>query len=126
MTASTPHPTDLHVGARIRLRRRALGLTQEGLATLLGLTFQQVQKYERGVNRVSASKLQAIAEAMDISVCYFFEGLPGQPVGDGATVAQMSGDFLTLPDAHEFLEVLPKTAPQIRRHLLDLARSLIR
>src|SRR5271154_1993055 len=70
-----PNPVDLHVGARIRLRRRMQGVSQERLAEALGLTFQQVQKYERGANRVSASKLYEIARALHVPVGWFFEGL---------------------------------------------------
>ena len=70
-----PNPIDLHVGARIRMRRRLLGVSQERLAEALGLTFQQVQKYERGANRVSASKLYEIARTLQTPVTYFFDGL---------------------------------------------------
>ncbi|MBX3480125.1 MAG: helix-turn-helix transcriptional regulator [Caulobacter sp.] len=73
--ADEAHPVDIHVGRRIRARRKALGVTQEGLAEALALTFQQIQKYERGANRVSASKLFAIAEALETPVGWFFEGL---------------------------------------------------
>ena len=76
-----PNPVDLHVGARIRLRRRMQGVSQEKLADALGLTFQQVQKYERGANRVSASKLYEIAAALRAPVAYFFDGL-ADPTGD--------------------------------------------
>src|SRR5436305_15092385 len=72
-----PHPVDRHVGLRIRMRRKELGVSQEKLAESLGLTFQQVQKYERAANRVSASKLWEIARALNTSVAYFYEGLPG-------------------------------------------------
>src|SRR5271163_5343803 len=77
-----PNPVDLHVGARIRLRRRMQGVSQEKLADALGLTFQQVQKYERGANRVSASKLYEIATALQAPVSYFFDGL-ADPSEDG-------------------------------------------
>src|ERR1700759_5103941 len=70
-----PNPIDVHVGSRVRLRRTLLGLSQERLAGALGLTFQQVQKYERAANRVSASKLFEIARALSTSVSYFYEGL---------------------------------------------------
>lgn len=73
------HPTDLHVGTMIRARRRKLGVSQEKLAEALKLTFQQVQKYERGANRVSASKLQEIADALDCHPGEFFEGLSLKP-----------------------------------------------
>src|SRR5579884_660298 len=80
----SPNPVDLHVGARIRMRRKSLGVSQERLADSLGLTFQQVQKYERGANRVSASKLYEIARALQTSVAYFFDGLadPAEAVLD--------------------------------------------
>lgn len=82
----TPSPIDLHVGLRIRMRRKTLGVSQERLADELGLTFQQVQKYERGANRVSASKLYETARALEISVGWFFEGL-AETAGDDATPA---------------------------------------
>lgn len=115
------HPTDIHVGLRIRMRRREAGMTQEGLAELLGITFQQVQKYERGANRVSASRLQAIANALGEPIAYFFEGLPGQPVAQSAALSE---DFLALPDAQAFVDLLPKMPFRVRQRLLDLARSL--
>jgi transcriptional regulator with XRE-family HTH domain len=78
----TPHPVDIHVGARIRLRRKVMGITQTELAHALGLTFQQVQKYERGGNRVSASKLYDIAAKLETPTGYFFEGLSPSEAGD--------------------------------------------
>jgi transcriptional regulator with XRE-family HTH domain len=112
---------------RVRLRRRGLGMTQDALAEFLGLTFQQVQKYERGANRISASKLQVIASALDVPIAYFFEGLPGQPSAQASenAVSPMD-DFFALPDAQDFLEVLPRTSPRVRQRLLELARSLER
>lgn len=71
-----PNPTDLHVGSRIRLRRNMLGISQERLGDSLGITFQQVQKYEKGTNRVGASRLQAIAEILQAPVSFFFEEAP--------------------------------------------------
>src|SRR4051812_37905868 len=79
----TPNPVDLYVGGRIRMRRRSLGVSQEKLADDLGLTFQQVQKYERGANRVSASKLYEIARSLQTPVAFFFEGL-NDPAGSAA------------------------------------------
>lgn len=75
-TRDTPNPVDVHVGSRIRLRRKTLEISQEALAEHLQLTFQQVQKYERGANRVSASKLYDIAAALRTPIAWFFEGLP--------------------------------------------------
>ncbi len=71
-----PHPVDVHVGARVRLRRNQLGMTQTGLGDAIGLTFQQVQKYERGVNRIGASRLLDLARLLDVPVNFFFEDMP--------------------------------------------------
>src|SRR3954452_5745259 len=76
--ADGPHPVDRHVGLRIRMRRKEMGVSQERLAEALGITFQQVQKYERGANRVSASKLWDIAGALRTPVSYFYDGLGDQ------------------------------------------------
>jgi transcriptional regulator with XRE-family HTH domain len=127
-----PNPVDLHVGARIRLRRRMQGVSQEKLADALGLTFQQVQKYERGANRVSASKLYEIAAALRAPVAYFFDGL-ADPTGDeldGVRVAAASEEstvhsFLMTPEGLELAKLFPNIAPgQVRRRLLELVRSL--
>ena len=78
-----PNPTDKHVGARVRMRRMMLGMSQEKLGDALGLTFQQVQKYEKGANRIGASRLQQISHILQVPVAFFFEGAPnapGQPV----------------------------------------------
>ena len=79
-----PNPTDIHVGSRIRLRRNMLGMSQEKLGENLGITFQQIQKYEKGTNRVGASRLQAIASILDVPVSFFFEDAPGRNPVDPA------------------------------------------
>ncbi|HSK39306.1 MAG TPA: helix-turn-helix transcriptional regulator [Arenibaculum sp.] len=85
-----PHPIDIHVGARLRLRRTLLGLSQEKLGEAVGITFQQLQKYERGANRISASRLYHLAQVLDVPVGFFFEDMPaGQPAADGARTVQM-------------------------------------
>ncbi|MCB1490706.1 MAG: helix-turn-helix transcriptional regulator, partial [Rhodobiaceae bacterium] len=73
-----PNPIDIHVGSRVRLRRLLLGMSQERLGEQLGLTFQQVQKYEKGTNRIGASRLEAIARFLDVQVSYFFKDAPGE------------------------------------------------
>jgi transcriptional regulator with XRE-family HTH domain len=86
MSSKLPHPTDKHVGNRVRMRRMMLNISQEQLGDALRLTFQQVQKYEKGTNRISASRLQHIAQILQVSVPFFFEGaphLPGQPAAGG-------------------------------------------
>ena len=77
MAGDLPHPIDTHVGLRTRLRRKMLGMSLEELAAVLGVTYQQVQKYEKGVNRISASRLQHIARVLKVPESYFFEGAPG-------------------------------------------------
>src|SRR5437667_10087380 len=77
----SPNPTDKHVGARVRMRRMMLSMSQEKLGDALGLTFQQVQKYEKGANRIGASRLQHIAQILQVPVAFFFEG---GPAGEGA------------------------------------------
>ena len=72
----SPDPTDKHVGSRVRMRRLMLGVSQTKLADALGITFQQFQKYEKGVNQISASKLQQISEFLQVPIPFFFEGLP--------------------------------------------------
>ncbi|RUU54114.1 helix-turn-helix transcriptional regulator, partial [Mesorhizobium sp. M2C.T.Ca.TU.002.02.1.1] len=78
-----PNPIDIHVGSRIRLRRNMLGMSQEKLGENLGITFQQIQKYEKGTNRVGASRLQAIASILSVPVAFFFEDAPGEETGGG-------------------------------------------
>ena len=77
MARKHPLPTDKHVGSRVRMRRLQLGMSQEKLGAALGLTFQQVQKYEKGTNRIGASRLQQISLITRVPVSFFFEGLPG-------------------------------------------------
>src|ERR1700680_1870830 len=88
MAIKTPNPTDKYVGARIRMRRLMLGMSQTALAQGLGLTFQQIQKYEKGVNRIGASRLQQIAHILRVPVEFFFEGAPSfHPETDGVGAA---------------------------------------
>jgi transcriptional regulator with XRE-family HTH domain len=121
-----PNPIDLHVGVRIRLRRRMQGVSQEKLADALGLTFQQVQKYERGANRVSASKLYEIAAALKAPVGYFFEGL-ADPAGAGAAPSAESTvhGFLMTAEGLELARLFPGVPRgPVRRRVLDLLRAL--
>ena len=81
----TPNPVDIHVGSRVRLRRMMLGMSQEKLGEHLGITFQQIQKYEKGTNRIGASRLQHIARVLTVPVAFFFEDAPGSP-GPGGVI----------------------------------------
>src|ERR1700758_659016 len=94
MAKKAPNPIDKHVGARVRMRRMMLSMSQEKLGDALGLTFQQVQKYEKGTNRIGASRLQQIAHILQVPVEFFFEGAPDasaphDPNGSGLSVAQI-------------------------------------
>jgi transcriptional regulator with XRE-family HTH domain len=120
-----PHPIDLHVGLRLRLRRKELRISQEKLAEALGLTFQQVQKYERGANRVSASKLWEIARILRAPVGYFYEGLA--PPGEGMGVSpgyHPAQQFLMSDEGLELASSFPRIPRAARRQLLDLVRTL--
>jgi transcriptional regulator with XRE-family HTH domain len=125
-TERHPNPVDLHVGARIRMRRKILGVSQERLAEDLGLTFQQIQKYERGANRVSASKLYEIAKSLQSSVGYFFEGLADttrEGVAEGGE--PFVHDFLMTSEGLELAGLFPRiTRPKVRRRILELVRSM--
>jgi transcriptional regulator with XRE-family HTH domain len=124
----SPNPVDVHVGDRIRRRRRALGISQDRLGEQLGLTFQQVQKYERGANRVSASKLYQIARALQASIPYFFEGLP-DPMERGGVAEPGQAGFVhelpLTPEERELTALLSRIGDRrVRRRLLELVRTL--
>ena len=102
MAKKVPNPVDKHVGSRVRMRRLILSMSQEKLGDLLGLTFQQVQKYEKGTNRISASRLQQISNILQVPVPFFFEGVPHLPGHSGGTREAPSpayvSDFLATSD----------------------------
>jgi transcriptional regulator with XRE-family HTH domain len=124
--AAGPHPVDRHVGLRIRMRRKELGISQERLAEALGLTFQQVQKYERAANRVSASKLFEIARALSTSVSYFYEGLTAAQELTAAAAPNLDGQaFLLTPEGAELAALFPKVGrARVRRKVVELVRAL--
>lgn len=122
-----PHPVDRHVGLRIRMRRKELNISQEKLAESLGLTFQQVQKYERAANRVSASKLFEIARALDTSVAYFYEGLVAADELEVRTAPNLeSHAFLLTAEGAELATLFPKLGrSRVRRKVLELVRAIV-
>ncbi len=122
----SPNPVDLHVGARVRMRRKILGVSQEKLAGALHLTFQQVQKYERGANRISASKLFEIASFLDVAPSYFFDGLTSEARKDQKPVPAEKSmhEFLMTPEGVELASLLPKLHSKYRRRVLELVRTL--
>jgi len=124
----SPNPVDIHVGSRVRIRRKVLKMSQEKLGDALGVTFQQVQKYERGSNRVGASRLFRMAQVMDVPVQYFFEGL-GMDNSDMsfAEDEQMPiiYDFIKSSDGVALAMAVSKIKSRaVRRRILELARSL--
>jgi transcriptional regulator with XRE-family HTH domain len=124
-----PNPIDVHVGLQVRLRRKELKISQEKLAEALGLTFQQVQKYERGANRISASKLYEIARALQVPIGWFFEGLAdsseaGGDSADGQT--PFAHSFLTTQEGIDLANLFPKVQrKRVRRRLVDLVRAMV-
>ncbi|MCC5985050.1 MAG: helix-turn-helix transcriptional regulator [Rhodobacteraceae bacterium] len=114
------HPVDVHVGKRIRQRRWMLGMTQQQLAEAVGIKFQQIQKYETGTNRVSASRLWDVAHALDVSISFFFEGLDQQ--ANGAT--DMPEELLENREAMHLVRAYYAIPENQRRRLVDLARVL--
>ena len=117
------HLVDVHVGKRIRHRRWTQGTTQQQLADQVGIKFQQIQKYETGANRVSASRLWDIARALEVPVSFFFEGMPGAEAAEPAP-AGMPGDLLSDREALELLRSYYAIPEAQRRRLFDLARVL--
>ncbi len=132
-----PSPIDVHVGARIRLRRTLLGMSQERLGEALGLTFQQVQKYERGVNRVGASRLFDLSRVLDVPISFFFDDMPdslssaygGQSGRRSAAFADQGEGFgddtLNRRETLELVRAYYRiTDPAIRKRVFDLIKSM--
>ena len=134
---SRPSPIDVHVGSRIRLRRTLMGMSQERLGEALGLTFQQVQKYERGVNRVGASRLYDLSRVLDVPISFFFDDMP-DTLAPQAGGAGMSGfaerqdgfgghadDPLAKRETLELVRAYYRiTDPSVRKRVFDLIKSM--
>src|SRR6478735_6277087 len=129
MIKKVPNPIDKHVGSRVRMRRMLAGVSQEKLGEALGLTFQQVQKYEKGANRISASRLQQIAKMLDVPVSFFFEGAPSgdMPSGgfsDAASTTYIS-DFLATSEGVQLTKAFVRIKNgQVRRRVIDLVEAI--
>jgi transcriptional regulator with XRE-family HTH domain len=129
-----PNPIDVHVGSRIRLRRTLLGMSQQKLGEAIGLTFQQVQKYERGTNRVGSSRMFELARVLDVPVSYFFEEMGSDVAARGrqhafgiATEAPSSGgaDPMTKRETLELVRAYYKiTDPKVRKRLFEMTKAL--
>lgn len=124
-----PNPIDKHVGARVRMRRMMLGMSQEKLGDAISLTFQQVQKYEKGTNRIGASRLQHISQILQVPVSFFFEGAPNMPGHPGMTKESPSpaftNDFLATSDGLSIARSFPKIrSAALRRNITELIEKL--
>jgi len=125
----SPNPTDIHVGSRIRMRRNILGMSQEKLGESLGITFQQIQKYEKGTNRVGASRLQAIASILDVPVAFFFAEVPGRESAlDGLSEGDGSRfviDFVNSGEGLQLNRAFARIADaKVRRKVVELVKAL--
>lgn len=130
----TPNPIDVHVGSRVRLRRTLLGLSQEKLGEAVGLTFQQIQKYERGANRIGASRLFEFSRILDVPVSFFFDdmsnqhlGIEAHAVGGMAEPPQnpLEPDPLTRRETLELVRAYYRIHdPHVRKRLFELTKSL--
>ena len=126
--AEKPNPVDVHVGSRVRLRRTLLGMSQEKLGDAIGLTFQQVQKYERGANRIGASRLFELSRVLDVPVAFFFEELAGARQAAGLSEAAVEPYQPNPMMKRETLELvrayLRISDPQIKRRIFELTKAL--
>ncbi|WPB86663.1 helix-turn-helix domain-containing protein [Sediminicoccus rosea] len=130
-----PSPIDVHVGSRVRLRRTLLGMSQERLGEALGLTFQQVQKYERGVNRIGASRLFDLSRVLDVPISFFFDDLPGSVGGSQGFASRVAGfaeaqegfgdDTLHRRETLELVRAYYRISdPSVRKRVFDLIKAM--
>ena len=131
LAKKAPNPTDKHVGSRVRMRRMMLGMSQEKLGDSLGLTFQQVQKYEKGTNRIGASRLQQISQILQVPVSFFFEGAPSallsgrhEGMSEAPSPAYVS-DFLATSDGLALTKAFMRIDDsKLRRRIVDLVEQI--
>ncbi len=133
-TSRGPNPIDIHVGARVHLRRNQLGLTLMTLAKAVGVTYQQLQKYERGVNRIGASRLFNLSRVLDVPISFFFEDLSPAAAGGGrrrtrglseAPAAALDADILSKRETVELIRAYYRVKdPKVRKRVLDLLQAL--
>jgi transcriptional regulator with XRE-family HTH domain len=127
MATKAPNPIDKYVGSRVRMRRIMLGMSQEKLGEALGLTFQQIQKYEKGTNRVGASRIQQISEILQVPVSFLFEGGPtstGNGFGEGTSPTYVS-DFLATSEGLALTRAFTRIADsKLRRSIVDLVEQI--
>lgn len=130
-----PNPIDIHVGGRVRLRRTLLGLSQERLGELIGLTFQQVQKYERGTNRIGASRLYDLSRVLDVPIQFFYDDMPMETAGqsprlraglsEGPAEAYSEADPMNRRETLELIRAYYRIKdPVVRQRIFDLCRAM--
>src|SRR5690349_19188534 len=129
LAKKAPNPTDKHVGSRVRMRRMMLGMSQEKLGDSLGLTFQQIQKYEKGSNRIGASRLQQISHILQVPVAFFFEGAPNlhgstDRMKEAPSPSYVS-EFLATPEGLALTKAFMRiTEPKLRRRIVDVVAEI--
>ena len=129
MAAKTPNPIDVHVGGRVRMRRIEVNMAQQILGSHIGLTFQQIQKYEKGTNRIGASRLQQIALILQVPVSFFFEGAPPPPgklsgLGEAPSPAYVT-DFLATTDGLTLTKAFMRIKNgKLRRRIVELVEEM--
>ncbi|MEQ8657278.1 MAG: helix-turn-helix domain-containing protein [Hyphomicrobiales bacterium] len=122
-----PNPVDVHVGTRLRMRRMMLSISQEKLGDALGVSFQQIQKYEKGTNRIGAGRLRDIATELKVPIPYFYDDLPGEEPAMGFAESGMSyvSELLTSSDGVELTRAFLRVKdPAVRRRIVDLVKSI--
>jgi transcriptional regulator with XRE-family HTH domain len=125
----TPNPIDKHVGSRVRMRRMLMGMSQEKLGEALGLTFQQVQKYEKGTNRIGASRLKQISQVLGVPIGFFFDGAPATSGEEGGFAESPStgyvADFLSTSEGVQLNKAFIRIRDQkVRKRIVDLVNAL--
>lgn len=128
MSIKPPNPIDRYVGSRVRMRRIMLGMSQEKLGKALGLTFQQIQKYEKGTNRVGASRIQQISDVLNVPVSFLFEGGPGtsRAADEPEEASPNVSDFLATSEGLALAGAFTRIAdPKLRRSIVDLVEQIV-
>ena len=125
---SAPHPIDVHVGSRVKLRRMILGMSQETLGRSLGLTFQQIQKYEKGVNRIGASRMFELARLLEVPVQFFYDEFGDAPAGALGFAESGNGPVMSLLNSPEGVQLCRYFSgikdPEVKKRVLELVRSI--
>ena len=130
MAKKSPNPIDKHVGARVRMRRMLVGMSQEKLGEALGITFQQIQKYEKGVNRVSASRMQQIAGVLSVPIEFFFDGAPQLDDGTATGFSEPAGtayvaEFMASSEGLQLMKAFLRIRDgRVRRRIVDLVSAM--